>query len=185
MNTTERQALVKIVKARFEVLRGQLEVRRDEIAEVVRERLRSESAEATKTYSAQAKKIVAEAQKLQEKARALSQAARQDGGVEVTRDSGGWRRQSSILVFSELNGGTPEDWQPVGLEKRVSEELRKLHLEARTRELNLDEQEAMLLEQIWTDALESEQAKELLSKIPTVDTLMPLPNSGEVKEIAS
>lgn len=180
MTTAERNALVKIIKSRFEILQEQLFARRQQIESLIRERLEAESETARKEMAAQVQDLAKDVEAIRKRSNKIREAGRKKG-LELSNRYG----DPVPMVQSDVYGTQPGEWRIAKLERRIRNEVAKLTAEADIGRLALREQEQKLLERVFVDTLESGEAEAIFTDIPEVDTLLPLPTEQELKALTA
>lgn len=171
LNQRERAELRRIAKARFDIIRTGLYQREQEVSEQIRKRL-------TEEHKATIKKAKHRMSEIEKKLKALQMEARQvvadmeEEGVGLDRRY--HYRNDSVMTYTITNA-----WAPVDLEEKVQEELNTIKQQSGLANLNLQLQELEIMEEITVGAIQSDEGRELLAKIPKLDSLMPLPNGDK------
>lgn len=206
MKATERNALLKIIDARFEILANEIVQREEDIGEMIRERLIEEGKTAVPRAQARVKKFIEQAKKLQDDFNREVGAIENDLGVVPghtsirservydDEDYDAARRQRRnprirIVRTAEQTGRdilriyTTEnpDWTIPNVEKRTKEELRQLGLDAKKARRKLEKKRLDLHENILLGMLESMDAKAFLEKVPKIEDIMPTPDQAEIE----
>jgi hypothetical protein len=176
MTKTERQELRRIIARRFKVLRDQLHRRERELEYALREQIRQENetaiAKMEKKVAAlvtKQNKIAAEWVKLDEEAVATGLNISQ---IPAVRDVN--------LATLKARGYKIVD---AGDRKEIDRRVKEIKEASGWYSVNLRELEWRLDEQLAVGELETEDSKEFLEALPTIDTLLPLPVGIEIPEI--
>jgi len=168
MKTAERNELKKIVTQRFALLREQVAQRENEVMGEVKAQIEAHHADAIREAKEEVVALNQELVTLEQRYRDLL--TRYDArGVQPP--SGGFRRDRD-----HFDG----NFEPSGMGRRVQTVMQQLRAGAGSQRLNLRGTELDLLESIALDVIESDEAKEFLARIPTVEALMPL-SDGKVQ----
>lgn len=193
MKQTERNALVKVLKNRFEILRKQGRRLRDDLKRAIYERTIEENERAIQAAKRDMAKIQERAKKLEEDARAVVVKHREKGlrlgSSELRRP---WHRDARTPdeLYVELNDieGSPveikvyNNWYPDGVDQRVERELANLEREHDMGQIALAKKESALIEEVLLGGIEdSVTAQEFLDKVPTLDIL---PSPEQVRQLA-
>lgn len=161
MTQRDRTELRRILKARFNLLSQQLSQReqelRAEIAEQIREQYKTEIKAASKDIS----KLKAEAFKLEAKAKEV-QDKLADKGIGISRYN-----------YNILDISIREDLEPLDLNSQIERAYQKLRTEAGLHKMDLGLAQLQLEEELAIGALSSDEAKDFLGKVPSIDTLLP------------
>lgn len=173
ISKAEAAELRRIVKGRFDLLRESIGHRENEIRSTIREQIEAESAADIKAAK---KKIDA----LKKKARAFEdEAKRIKEEIEATGVQVGdsWRVQRGYEV--DIVSVDVEDTISVKkIDERVDREFKKLASERGRLSVSLRSEELDLLEQLSVGQLNG-PAKDFLASVPTLDKLLPMPNSSK------
>jgi hypothetical protein len=171
----ERQELRRIVKARFEVIQQGLHQRKQEASRQIRERIEAEHTEAIKGAQKEIAEFAERTDLLKAEAKKLQSALREKG-VEPAVDYYRSRRQPAP---SFLTLEVEQEWRPINIDAKVDKELEALMEASGLATLNLRIRELELIEEITVGAIESEQARVILDRIPKLDELIPLPEGSK------
>lgn len=180
LSKSDRMELRRIVKARFEMLREQLAQRATELNSIVKETIEDEAKADLKKAEQESKKLINECKALAKKVASFETTMNAKG---ITTGHGTWHSpESEMNSFVErfLTG-----WAPADLSERTSKTVAKIKNQHGVQGLNLRSQELNLLEDLSMDALQSEEAKTFLAKIPEIDTLLPLPEKDARKALVA
>jgi hypothetical protein len=165
MTKGERDELRRIVKHRFKLLDEQVAQREAEIRQLIRDRIEAEYADAVAEVEAELAAINCEADVLERRGRKIAAAARRKG--VVIGYGGGTAEPVEVSVASPSRAAN--------VDARVNREMEALRRESGLARTNLSLRELDLLERLAIGALESDEAKEFMESIPTVDGLLPMP----------
>lgn len=83
----------------------------------------------------------------------------------------GWENGQRVI---NINNG----WMPAGLDSRVQEAYSKIATQAGMHKLDLKMQELEITEELLVGGISSEEGRAFLSKIPTIDNLLPAPTEA-------
>lgn len=194
MKTNERRALEKIVKQRVKLLVEQMQHRKQEIREAVRDLIIEEHETARKAAVVEAKQIVAEAKKMQLRVDKLLRQAGEKGlvpGMVSSKVQSSWmnRRQGYehvTTIVTEANGflsvswADPTQWVPADIDNKIEDALTKVEHQAGLSRLQLAQLENDLLEELLVGELQSADAKKFLDRLPSLDAL---PSPRELKQL--
>lgn len=173
MSKTDRSELRRILKLRMEILREQVVHREIEVRDELRKAIQKEYAETVKQAKADTKKLKEKAQKFEAEAEELE---KRYGALGLSNSP--YQRRSYDLMRIDFS----DDWQPENLEEKVNEAYSALTRKAGAVKLDLKQTELALSEELAINGLTTDEAKDFLAKIPTVEKLIPL-ESKEVKEL--
>jgi hypothetical protein len=169
MTNAERTALRQILVRRKAVLTQQLEQRKRELEEVIRARILEETKgerEAAEQKIAEVKSIVRNVKKDAE-----------DRLKELKRD--GYITGVPTLRIDEPNVKISK----TNVEERVKDEMRKLRKLKGMGQLQIEEHFLALEEELLFGRLKSQESRDFLERIPTVDNVLPAP--AEVRELTA
>jgi hypothetical protein len=166
LSKTERTALIRVVKSRFSLLRDGLHVRASEVMQAVEKQIELDHKEAVDEITKESDKIAAQINKL----------LKQMEEIERKAQSKGITCQWKILEYFK-----PPTWVPAHKGDLVRKKLEEIGGLNGRWEYELKRQEADLVEQLIIGDLTSDDSQKFLEKIPTAETLIPLPPG--VKEI--
>jgi hypothetical protein len=162
---TERNELRSVVRQQLKVLRSEVKQRENELLAEIDAHLAEQYAEADARFNVTYKameEIVRTAN------RALGEVVASGGGEPL--------RHYEFLNVPRLSR-SGERHREALREAAISELRAKVH----SATLRLDRHEADLLRQLSLDALESEEAKQFLTSIPTVSALVPAVRMAELE----
>lgn len=162
MTQRDRTELRRILKARFELLHKQLDIRKSELLIHLEEEIRAQYKEQVAQAKERTSELEAEAQKFAAKADALQ---KEMEGMGLTH---------SHYRYEFFGYNFHTDWQPANLSQKIDEAFKKVTSKADYHKVDLYLKQLELEEELAIGALGSEEAKSFLSKIPTVDTLLPM-----------
>jgi hypothetical protein len=169
MTNAERTALRQILVRRKAVLTQQLDQRKRELETVVRARIMDETKgerEAAEQRVAEVKSIVRNVKKeAEERLRKL----KADGYIEHVPNL---RIDEPNVKVSKTN-----------VDQRVTEEMRRLRSLKGMGQLQIEEHFLALEEELLFGRLKSQESRDFLQRIPTVDNVLPAP--AEVKELTA
>jgi hypothetical protein len=168
MNQKDRATLRTIVKRRFEKLHQSLQQRERELEIVVRDNIMAETNGKARDLNVRWQAIRKEAATLVAQAEELSDEAAAAGLTFGERP----------LRFTANSKGV----EPRNLYKLVNNEVARLRAESGLGKLHLEELEEQLIVDLLMGDLESDDAKEFLTKIPDANTLLPLPERKSLPE---
>ena len=164
MNQRERNALIRIVKQRYSLLRSQLDQREREIRNLIRQRVMED-------HKAEAEKATKAAEKIRKSLVDLI-AAHPDLDIESKR-----------YGFMDPDRLSSESWRfvPADTDKLIRSEMHRLREESGLASVNLELDELGLVEDLLIGSLESADAKAFLAdRIPDVDRLLPMPKKADL-----
>lgn len=202
MKATERNALLKIIDARFEILASEIIQREEDIGEMIRKRLVEESKTAGQEAQKRVDGFVQRARALQNEFDEEVKAIHDELGVVPGHTSihtervydddevDAARRQrrnprTRIRNYALQTGrdivrvyiSDHPDWTTPNVEQRTKEELRKLGLDAKKAQRKLEKERLDLHEKILLGVLESMDAKAFLENVPKIEDIMPAPQA--------
>lgn len=166
MNAGERQALRQVVRQRMKVLRSDVAARKAELEAEVEQRVASQYAARDKLFEDLGQVIAGILDQARKDIRAAYekvQSDHPDAAASITYDGG-----SGIKVDNK---------DRYHMSRRLHAEIDAQVSAALTR---IDRQEADLVEEITVDGLETDAAKNFLSRIPTVGELVPATRMREI-----
>lgn len=177
ISASERSALNKIAKGRIELLRNQIVQRRHELAQQIKEQILLEhkteidkAVEEVVDIQAQARKLMDRINDFESK---LSNGIIHNGNYTKEYSDNG--RGNYYFSVPSRKGLVPKD-----IEKLVEERMKEFN--ENLLHFNLDSLELDMLEKIALTAVKSEEARDLLSEIPTIDKLLPMPTIKELSK---
>lgn len=177
MSKSDRMELRRIVKARFELLREQLETRAGEIRQMISDKITEEHSKVIEVAEKESTQLIKDADKLFDRISKLrTKMAKQ--GIAANN---GW----GLTSTRERTKHLLEDWETADLRTKIDNGVAKLKNEKGFAGLDLRSQELGLLEHLSIDALQSDEARGFLEGVPTVDKLLPLPEAAKVKALAA
>jgi len=170
MTKTERRELRQIVRRRFRMLRDQLHRRERELEYALRQQFEKERKTEVAKVEKRLKTLFEQHNKVVEKFDAL-------------------REEAAAKGLSIAYGAHPNwmhwrpDQQPVRAtsERELHERIDQIKEEAGWGKLNLNEMEWQMDEQLAVGELESGSSLKFLESLPTVETLLPLPEGITVE----
>lgn len=194
MKQQERNALVKVLKNRFEILRRQARRLRDDLKRAIYERTLEENERAIAAAKRDMAKIEERAKRLEEDGRAVV-AKHRERGVRLGKSElkRPWRHGDSRNpneLYVELNAaeGSPVEikvynhWYPEGVDQRVERELADLEREHDMGQIALAKREQELVEEVLLGGIEdSVTAQQFLDRVPTLEIL---PNPDQVRQLS-
>jgi preprotein translocase subunit SecA len=170
MTKTERTELRRIIKNRYEHLYEQIAVREGMIAAQFREQLVEKSQAKIDEHTKEIKSLLDDYNKIVDRLNEALRAASDDG---LTTPYG------SRYDHADL---TRVKFQLAGIEREVTRAVQRVREEAGLSKLDLRSDAIALDEELAIGSLQSDDARDFLARIPTIDTLLPLP-SGDVPQI--
>lgn len=188
MKSTERNALIRILNTRFEVLEAETEQRRQELEIFVRERVMERHAAVCAEATAEVAAIEAEINVLAAKVPEIIERYREQGIVpgsfhtqRYETGTGKARRTFSRVETWHneqrydklLNVESKNSWTPINPQAEIDDELRKLLAEAARGHVNLRKLRAEFEEKILLGEITSEGGRKLLADIPDIDAVLP------------
>ena len=207
MPQKDRIELRRIMKARFEILQEQLGQREQEIRSAIQADIEKQHEAAVKEAQRKAAALAAKAAKIDRKVvefkskieeeaatlKAESEALEvemREQGVAPYGDQYYTRRNGSYPALmlnddrwydSEKFLTVTKEWRPEGLSNKVQKAYSKIAQQAGLHKLDLRMKELELSEELAIGALGSDEAKTFLTKVPTIDNLLPAPNVKALK----
>jgi hypothetical protein len=172
---TDAAELKALVNQKRELLQEQLTARRDEVRNAVEAEIRKQHAETVTAFEKEVAKLRRRAKQLEADALEVFDSMPTD--LEATKD-----RRWNAPVEAKLNVG----FQPKDFDGRVRAAVKKLEEAYSIEKVNLNKRFVDLREELVTMSLDGD-AKSFLSKIPTVDEILPLPNGStpSLKELVA
>lgn len=167
MNKTERAELRSIVKQQIKVLHAEVDQRRSELVASVEDEIAEEFAEEDRQW-ANVQHEVHEA--VMEANRRINDAL-YNHGFETRGDT--------ERMWVRAPGMNKPEQKRNEMRQRAQ---RKIDAQVKAAKLQLDRQEADLLRTLAVGALESDEAQEFLSAIPTVSELVPAARLAELED---
>lgn len=168
MTASEKRGVEKVIRERFKALRGHLEAQRTQIRVQIEEELQTKHQAKLEKYRVEINKLADEALSIEKKGRSLKARMIRDG-FEL---GSGWKsddpRESPVSVKVESKIRHVQS-------KKLAEAKADMIVrgqEKRTQTAMLDLYESSILESLWLEDVESEKAKEFLSKIPTIEEMV-------------
>lgn len=165
MTKTDRKELTSVVRSEFKILRNELRNREMQLASKIRAELEAEAKDATQEAIAAAAALEERADQLERDATALVREMREQG-----LEPQGYRGSIIRIDFDNR-------WQAKDIDRRVQQQLNAIKTQRGAAELQLDRNEQDLVKELSVGALETEEAKTFLAKIPTLDQLLPAPEA--------
>lgn len=189
----ERSALAKLVEQRFKVLQIELDNRRDQLAEQIRDRLVAESEAQCAKAAKRLEKFAKRAEVLAEQVKAEAEAITAELGVvpgEVTThrewaytdaSHKGTREVLRVKTYrySPVELTVRTKFAPVNLEQTIEREIKRLTQQRVLGGRSLDSIRLDLQEQLLLGEVQGDDAKAFLEKVPTIDALLPLPGGND------
>jgi hypothetical protein len=185
MNSTERRALAKIIDQRFKALQAELDTRREQVEEEIRDRLIAESTRACAAAEKRMLKLVNRAKALQADVLAEVEAIAETGVIpgEIHTFHRYNPKKSAFVgpqviethAVDPLTFDVTNAWAPVNLEEQIAAEIRRLVVERGQGGRSLDAIRLDLQEKLLLGDVQSDEARAFLDEIPTVDVLLPMP----------
>lgn len=191
----ERSALAKLVEQRFKVLQIELDNRRDQLAEQIRDRLVAESEAQCAKAAKRLEKFAKRAEALAEQVKAEAEAITAELGVvpgEVTTyrewaypytdaSHKGTREVLRVKThrYSPVELTVRTKFAPVNLEQTIEREIKRLTQQRVLGGRSLDSIRLDLQEQLLLGEVQGDDAKAFLEKVPTIDALLPLPGGND------
>ena len=165
----DARELKSVVRMRFDLLRTETSLRETELRQLVREQVIRENQERIDEYRDRVRALADEALALSRRLTDLADEAYQNG-LHIS---------GSIIVVNT------EQWNvlPKNLDYEVQRRIQEVYTQSHATRLGIDRQEVELLEKLTLQVLDSNQAREFIESIPTVDELIPLPNGDLRKAI--
>lgn len=168
MNKSERDELRRLIRGRIKVLQADISTRRAELISELDQHLEGQYAAEMKRYD-EGQFLIAEA------VRAANRTANDVYREYFGKERWGEKADKQVVSAQQIEPPTREKSKERTTGVRAIE-AKVLH--ART---ELDRREQQLLEELTIGALESQDAKDFLARIPTVGELVP---SSRLNEIA-
>lgn len=165
MSKSDRMELRRVVKARFELLREQLEVRAAEVQQMIKQKVEKDHQKAITEIEEESTALLKEVEGIFTRIHKLHTKAKRKG-----LSGSSLKEYHEARVRDSLKG-----WSPANLNQKVNTIVGKMKGEKGVAGLDLRGQELTLLENLSVDALDSKEARDFLEKVPTVDNLLPLP----------
>lgn len=208
MPQKDRIELRRIMRARFEILGEQLGQREQEIRTGIQAEIEAQHAASVKEAQKKARafetkaakidrkvtefraKIEEEAQLLKAEAEEFQAEMRGKGvvpygdGYYHTRNG----QMPAVVVNSDrwYDGErffiVAKEWRPEDLNSKVQKAYNEIAQEAGLHKLDLRMKELELSEELAIGALGSDEAKDFLTKVPTIDNLLPAPTKKALKK---
>ncbi len=169
MTKTDRKELTSVVRSEFKILKEELRNREMQIASKIRDELEAESKEVVQIAIDRAAEIERKSKELEAEAAALVDEMRREG-----LEPQGYRGSIIRIDFDNR-------WQAKDIDRRVQRELNNIKTQRGAAELQLARNEQDLVKGLSVGALETEEAKAFLAKIPSLDQLLPSPESVTVE----
>lgn len=164
MSQRDRTELRRILNARFQLLHEQIHQRQHELENQIRTQIESDFTEAVKLAKKKMDKLRAKGDKLEQEAQEIAEEVLQLGIVPT----------SGSYAVKPLNVTMAEEWKPKDLNKRVKEALAQITTAAGLHKLDLRLEQLRLEEELAIGALGSDEAKNFLERVPTLDKLLPM-----------
>jgi len=180
MSKTERQTLIRLVKQRFKLLETGLAARPSQLDRITRQEVIAEHEAEAKVWKQRFEdEVLAPMRALIVEGESMIREAHQAG---FERSGYGWHGLHTRLsdVQGEQNNFVPTD-----LEKTVRERMVEKIGDKPMSKYALELEESKLVEQLLVGDLGSDDAKEFLAQVPTLEGLIPLPNGGANKAMLS
>lgn len=175
MSQRDRQELRRILRARFELLHAQVYQREQELQRRIEAEIRTEHEAQMKAAQKKAERLQAKAEKLLAEAEEIETEMAAQG---VVPGYGGRRSGYPLFTYT-----IQSEWQPVDLQGKIKRAYSEITEAAGYHKIDLRLQELQLEEELAIGALGSDEAKQFLNKVPTIDTLLPL-DDASVKALA-
>jgi hypothetical protein len=185
----ERRALAKIVDQRFDILQGEMRTRREQIEMAIRARMIQEAEERDQEARQRVAALEEEAQLLKRKIELETQAIRDELDMEVgtfeqvedyeyNENGKGFRRIKRVRTHTQppVHISVVNSFAPVDIEKRIQAEINKLFTEHAQGGRQVERRRLELQEELLLNLIETTDAKAFLAKIPTLDSLLPIPD---------
>lgn len=195
MTQPERNALVKVIRSRFQVFGKHARRTRDELKVAIFERVMAENKAKVEAAERDMAKIEERAQKLKDDARAVI-AKHRERGVVVgtaqlidviegygTKDVHNAKRvQMSTYEGDGLAFTVTKAFVTPGVDEQVEAEYRRLEREFGLGELAMAQREQELTEEVILGGVTSDEAQAFLGRVPTLDKL---PEPKEAAQIGA
>lgn len=173
MSKTERQTLIRLVKQRFRLLETGLAARRSQLERVTRDEVIAEhEAEAKQWKQRFEDEVVEPINRLIQEGYDLIKEAEKAG---FQRTGYGWHNMTTRVGDYQREGAR---FVPADLDRTVRERMVEKIGDKPMSKYALELEESKLVEQLLVGDLGSDDAKEFLGQIPTLEGLIPLPNGG-------
>lgn len=197
MNMTERRELRKLVEERFELLQSNLSATEAHIRNAIEERLTAEAAELIASAEEQtlqfkekaeaAEKAFGEAMREVEKEYMAFVRAQRKLGVEPDTTFGGSAtRRGRHRGYNELESSGEFEyisWDVADIDKKVKREFDKVRATKGDAKQALMEKRNEMLTDIVMGVFQSEEARQVLASIPTLDNFIKIEKANEYLEI--
>lgn len=184
MTQPERNALVKVIRSRFQVFGKHAKRTRDELKVAIFERIMADNKAKIEAAERDMAKIEERAKKLQADALATIAKHRERGVivgsaqlVDVTEFYGTKdQRNTKAVQVSTFEGGgmtfsVTKSFITPGVDEQVEAEYAKLEREFGLGELAMAQREQELIEEVILGGVTSEEAQDFLGRVPTLDKL--------------
>lgn len=170
MNAGERQALRQVVKQRMKVLRSDVSARRAELAAEIAERVSARFASRRKVVTDLNEVVAGILDQANKDIRTAVDKVRADhDGLALVSSAG-------VVVTGPTFGLNPTEQRE--MHARLYAEL---DAQVAAALVNIDRQEADLIQELCVDGLQTDAARNYLNRIPTVGDLVP---ASRMREIA-
>lgn len=208
MTGKDRIELRRIMKARFEILSEQLSQREMEIRNALQADIEAQHATAVKEAAKHARLLALKASKIDRKvaefkAKIEEEAASLKAESESLEET---MKEKGVVPYGDTyytrrNGSYPalmlneerwydsnqfmtvtKDWRPEGLVDKVNRAYAEIAQQAGLHKLDLRMKELELSEDLAINALASDDAKDFLKRVPTIDNLLPAPSKKTLKK---
>lgn len=180
MNQTERNALVKVVRSRFEVMRKHAKQRRDELRDAIFERIVAENESKIEAARRDMGEIEARARKLEDDAEAVIKKHQRKGVklgtakmISAYTDHGYKETERTVSTSGYLLTGfnIPNAWYIADIANQVEREFRRLEREYGLGEVAMARREQELTEEIILGGVNPEASQDFLERVPTLNAL--------------
>jgi len=172
MNKTERDELRRVIRARFKVLRSDVEQRKAELLAELEARITAQFAEQDKQWADAVFLIEEAGREANRKANDILRGL--DWGADSTYDP---RNEYPVISSKSVSSYKPTREQAA---LRV-QGARAIDAKVKAALLELERREVDLLAELATTALESAEAKAFMVRIPTVSELVPASRLLEIE----
>lgn len=170
MTKTEARELKSLVKKEYEFLRGEMGGQVAQVKQAIREQLDAESEGMLKEARKRVERLRKKAQRLEDEGRELLEELR-DEGIDLRNTY----RNSSLLSFS-----TNDDLRVTSQQKRMEKAMSLVDERQREVSRDLTMQENGINRQLVTNMMSSDEAREFVQNIPTLENLIDVPNLQQI-----
>lgn len=170
MSQRDRTELRRILNARFQLLHEQVYQREQELQRKIENEIRTEYEAQVKAAQKKADKLQAKLEKLQAEAEEIETEMAAQG---VVPGHGGRRSGYPLFTYT-----LQTEWQPSDLAAKIKRAYSEITEAAGYHKIDLRLQQLQLEEELAIGALGSDEARQFLGKVPTIDTLLPLDDAS-------